>query len=169
MSKNFPDFVSRFYETHRHYGLNITLDVQRPGLIDLNIRALATEFIEILETRDEIGDFGDVLSSDFKCRVYGDYSVVEKYIDSGTVGAHELRRYTHSGNVYALYDSYFFKHLHVDGRQEDFDLFRGTQDAETPEDAERIIRFFDSRVPDTYWHKNLELSKRGDKIVGTVI
>ena len=40
-SKDLPDWVSRYYEEHRHFGLEIYLDVQRPGLIDANIREIA--------------------------------------------------------------------------------------------------------------------------------
>ena len=47
-NKGFPDWVSRFYEEHRHFGLDIYLDCQRPGLIDANIREITGEFIEVL-------------------------------------------------------------------------------------------------------------------------
>ena len=45
-SKNFPDWQSRWYEQHRHNNLDILMDVQRPGLVDVNIRELA-QFIDI--------------------------------------------------------------------------------------------------------------------------
>jgi len=46
-SKHLADWVSRWYETHRHWGLNIVMACQRPGLIDLNIREIAERFIFI--------------------------------------------------------------------------------------------------------------------------
>ena len=49
-NKGLPDWVSRFYEEHRHFGLDIYLDCQRPQLIDANIREIAEEFIEVIKT-----------------------------------------------------------------------------------------------------------------------
>jgi hypothetical protein len=47
----FSDFVSGFYEMHRHYYLNIYLTCQRSGLIELNIRGVSQRFIEIEKMR----------------------------------------------------------------------------------------------------------------------
>ena len=48
MSRYFPDWQSRWYEQHGHDFLDIYLDVQRPMLIDVNIRELS-QFIEIIK------------------------------------------------------------------------------------------------------------------------
>lgn len=50
-SNDFPEWVSRYFEEHRHFGLDIWLDVQRPGLIDLNIRDIVERFIQVLSVR----------------------------------------------------------------------------------------------------------------------
>ena len=50
MSMYFPDWQSRWYEQHRHNNLEIFLSTQRPMLIDINIRELAS-FIEIREIK----------------------------------------------------------------------------------------------------------------------
>ena len=42
-SSTLPDWVSRLYEMHRHYGMEIFLDVQRANLIDLNIKEICNE------------------------------------------------------------------------------------------------------------------------------
>lgn len=47
MSMYFPDWQSRFYEQHGHNYIDIFIDVQRPNLIDINIRELAC-FIEVM-------------------------------------------------------------------------------------------------------------------------
>ena len=51
-SKTFPAFVSAAFEMHRHYGLDIWIDVQRPKLIDANIRELCKKFIEVIKIED---------------------------------------------------------------------------------------------------------------------
>jgi hypothetical protein len=48
MSMYFPDWQSRFYEQHGHNHIDIFIDVQRPTLIDINIRELAS-FIEVMD------------------------------------------------------------------------------------------------------------------------
>ncbi|MCM1367561.1 MAG: hypothetical protein NC184_01955 [Roseburia sp.] len=45
---NYPDWQSRWYEQHGHNWLDIYLDTQRVGLIDLNVRELA-QFIEVVK------------------------------------------------------------------------------------------------------------------------
>jgi len=47
MSLYFPDWQSRFFEQHGHNFLDILIDIQRPMLIDINIRELAN-YIEAL-------------------------------------------------------------------------------------------------------------------------
>jgi hypothetical protein len=121
--KKFPDYVSRFFETHRHYGLNITLDCQRPGLIDLNIRGIAGEFIRVLNSCDKTDREGRVVSSTWDCLVFFDNSAAEKYVETGEAVGAEKRRYEHKGNIYACYDSYCYQRLHLQGRECcDFDL-----------------------------------------------
>ena len=51
MSTYFPEWVSRWFEEHRHFDLDIWLDVQRPALIDINIRDIAERFVQILQVR----------------------------------------------------------------------------------------------------------------------
>lgn len=48
MSIYFPAWQSRWYEQHGHNNLDIFLDTQRPMLIDVNIRELAS-FVEIVK------------------------------------------------------------------------------------------------------------------------
>lgn len=71
--RGIPDWVSHFFEEHRHFGLDIFLDVQRPGLIDANIREIAGAFVEIesCDVRD-----GKTL---FKLRRFEGWTEVESY------------------------------------------------------------------------------------------
>ena len=50
-SSDFPEWVSRYFEEHRHFGLDIWLDLQRAGLIDINIRDIVELFIQVLSVR----------------------------------------------------------------------------------------------------------------------
>ena len=52
-SSTLKEFVSRLYEMHRHNNIDIYLDLQRLGLLDLNIRDLAKRIILIEELKHE--------------------------------------------------------------------------------------------------------------------
>ena len=115
--KALPDHVSRWYETERHNGHNVTMDCQRPGLIDVNIRAITAEFICVLGSQDKRDKHGRVLSSTWDTLVFFDYASVEAYINAGEKAGAERRQYKHEGIIYRCYDSYCYKGLHREGRE----------------------------------------------------
>lgn len=82
-SKDLPDWVSRFYEEHRHFGLDITLDVQRPGLIDVNIRELCGCFIEVQCIENIYDENDNIIASRFHLREFSDWKFVDKYLTDG--------------------------------------------------------------------------------------
>lgn len=108
-SKDLPDWVSRFYEEHRHFGLSIMLDVQRPGLIDINIRELIGEAIEVLGMEHKKDKKGLITSSTYHIRVFEDWKAAEAYIaGSRDKNLYEERKVVHQGNVFAAYESYSY-------------------------------------------------------------
>ena len=79
---SFSDFVSQFYEQHRHYGLQIFLDCQRVGLIDLNIRGISTRVILVLSMINDINKSGRIVANHWNCREFNSVFDCEKYINS---------------------------------------------------------------------------------------
>ena len=122
--KKLADAVSRWYETHRHNGHNVTLDCQRSTLIDLNIRGIAEEFILPLSLKHKYNSLGGLTASEWKCIVLFSCYDVDKYLQTGELPKnHEKRVYKHEGNVFNTYDSRFAKLYHLRGRQnQDFEL-----------------------------------------------
>ena len=116
-SKTLPGWVSRFYEMHRHYGLDIWMDVQRPNLIDLNIKELCQHFIEIVKLEHEYDRMGRILKSKWMCREWDSWNRTERYLNTGEQTYKETV-YVNVGDVFKLYDShtYFDKFLPVPGR-----------------------------------------------------
>jgi len=103
--RNFKPFQSRFFERHRHNGLDIWLDVQRHDLIDKNIRELA-EIVEIVRKQDVTSELGRVLYQKWTIRRFQTCDHYEAYKKSGK----ELRNYTEeiitsSFDVHRTYDS----------------------------------------------------------------
>ncbi len=103
-SKDLPDWVSRIFEQHRHFDLTIFLDVQRPGLIDVNIRELCDRFVEVQYMENKTDKAGNILSSTFHLREFDDWRDVDAYLSSG---AHTYREttYVHEGCVFDCYES----------------------------------------------------------------
>jgi hypothetical protein len=138
--KKLADAVSRWYETHRHNGHNVTLDCQRSTLIDLNIRGITEEFIEPLELRHRYGNRGGLIGSEWRCVVLNSCYDVDRYLQSGELPKNSERRtYTYVGNIFKTYDSRFAKLYHLRGRRyQDFEL---TRFPHVPPDADAIEAF----------------------------
>ncbi|MCM1533400.1 MAG: zonular occludens toxin domain-containing protein [Corallococcus sp.] len=115
-SKDLPDWVSRFYEEHRHFGLDIMLDVQRPGLIDVNIRELAERFVEIEQIVQRRDKNGYVSGTEFYCKVFEDWKFVDRYLN-GSADNFEKRIYSFDFDVFEYYQStsYYRNFLPSDG------------------------------------------------------
>ncbi len=75
MSMYFPEWQSRWYEQHGHDNLDIFLDTQRPMLIDVNIRELAS-FIEIVKLKIYYDEYGKVKKLKWTIRNIENSSIV---------------------------------------------------------------------------------------------
>ena len=82
-SQTLPDWVSRFYEMHRHYHVDFYMDVQRPGLIDANLREICKNFIEVRGMEHEKDSAGRIVHTKFRCWKFGDWTAVEQYLKTG--------------------------------------------------------------------------------------
>ena len=102
-SKDLPDWISRYFEEHRHFGLDIMLDVQRPGLIDVNIRDITGQFIEVESVQTDVVD-GVVKSTTFVYKEFDDWKFVDKYLTSD-VECYERKTLTVPFNVFDCYQS----------------------------------------------------------------
>ncbi len=106
-SGSFPDFVSRFYEMHRHFGLDIYLDVQRVRLIDPNIRELCRRFIEVQGMEHTCDKLGRITRTVWHCREFGNWIDFEDYLNTGA-DTYKETSYTYDGNIFDCYDSFSF-------------------------------------------------------------
>ena len=153
--KGIADFVSRFYELHGHYRLNITCTVQRPKLIDLNVRELAAEvlYVEKLE-HEQSGK--RILLSRWTCSSFDNVQSAIDYIESGQ---HKEKRgdkleIEYAGNIFRHYDSFAFFPAFLNGNYDStFNLRHAVLTGYT---RDEIMDFNDEHeyiVPDTYYEK----------------
>ena len=146
-SKDLPDWVSRFYEEHRHFGLNIMLDVQRPGLIDINIRELCGKFIEVLGMTHRTDRKGLIISSTYHIREFEDWKFVEQYMSGGRdAGLYTERKVRYEGCVFDAYQSFSYFNQFVPKEGKDFTQVFHVSGRTTAEDAE-IARIMYAQIP----------------------
>ena len=163
-AKDLPDWVSRYYEEHRHFGLNIMLDVQRPGLIDVNIRELCECFIEVAELSHKTDSVGNIVSSTFKLRVFEDWKFVDKYLSSGEKCYTEQSR-QFAGNVFKHYQSRsYFKQFVPRDR---FSSVRHSDlvGRDVVEDADIAKMFYPQSAPEGFYGRDKNKNLKGSNYV----
>ncbi len=122
-STNFPEWVSRFFEMHRHYGVDITMDIQRASLVDVNIRDLCRHYTEIQSMKHTLDDLGRIVHTKFACREFGSYADVEDYLSNATSRkVYDTVTYEYDGDIYDCFDSctYFEKFVPADDKDFDY-------------------------------------------------
>ncbi len=153
--KGLADCVSRFYELHRHYRLNITISVQRPKLIDLNIRELAAEVIYVEELEHEQTG-RRVTRSQWTCFQWDNVAAAIAYIEGGkskTLRGDKVR-FEYAGNIFKHYDSYAFFPAFLKGNEdESFNLRHAVPTGYTRAEVADFNDQHDYTVPETYYKK----------------
>ena len=148
-SKDLPDWVSRFYEEHRHFGLEIFLDCQRPGLIDLNIRELCGQFIEVVGLDHQTDRQGNITASRFTLRLFDAWSAVDRYLTSGQETYRE-QTVTFLGCVFEHYQSAsYFNQFVPTGT--DFSHFTHPSSVDSLTDADRAKQLYAQTPPPGYY------------------
>lgn len=103
-SSTLPDHVSRWFETHGHFHLDIYIDVQRAKLIDKNIRALAKKIIEVQKMVHVKDVYGRILRTIWYCKEFKSSGDYETYEDGG-YAPYVTTRYINEGNIFDSYNS----------------------------------------------------------------
>ena len=149
-SSSMPNFISRAFEMHRHYSLDFWLDVQRPTLVDLNIRELCKRFIEVIEMENTLNSVGDVTRSVFRCREFGCWRDVAQYLETGAK-TYKDTVFIHDGNIFDCFDSFNYFSEFLPGEDADFKYlpFRSRAEAAGSSDA----AYYNISEPEAYRHE----------------
>ena len=154
MSLYYPDWQSRWYETHRHDDITIFIVTQRPMLIDPNIRDLA-QFIEIVNLK-EIKKKNKTKGFVWTVRQIANSKLFDKYNSSGGLDkdCYKERKIKINYNVFDLYDSKSCKPKFYDGHfDEDFDYILPNKKTETKEDYIKFLEKNDDELPKNFYVK----------------
>lgn len=159
MNNYYPDWQSRWYEQHGHNNLDIWLDTQRPMLIDVNIRELAS-FIEIVKLDISYDCFYKPCRLKWRIRRIENSSLFDKYMSSGKKdnSCYSEEVVIADFNVFRCYDSQSCKPKFYDGHlfdDIDYNLCKDTD--ETLEGYINYLGEVDDEIPENFYRK------KGDK------
>ncbi len=149
-SSSMPNFISRAFEMHRHYSLDFWLDVQRPTLVDLNIRELCKHFIEVIEMENMLNSVGDVTRSVFRCREFGCWRDVAQYLETGAK-TYKDTVFIYDGNIFDCFDSFNYFSEFLPGEDSDFKYLPFRSGAETA--GSQYAEYYNLSEPEAYRHE----------------
>lgn len=114
-SKNFPDETSRAYENERHPSYLITMDCQRLGLIDVNVRKITDNFICPIGLEHETNSMETMVKTIFHTICFKVMSQAEAFEEKNITEGGVLVDFVFEGGcIFNCYDSQGSKHLYFD-------------------------------------------------------
>ena len=151
---HYPDWQSRWYEQHGHNNYDIFIDVQRPKLIDINIRELAC-FIEIIKKTNITDENGRIKQIKWLVRKFAGSAELEQYFNSGKrdTSCFDEEIITANYNVHACYNSQMCKPKFYEGHlDEDFDTAEHTPIVEDIDGYIRYLQECDDELPKDFYN-----------------
>lgn len=149
-SQTMPDWVSRGYEMHRHYGTDFFMDVQRVMLVDKNIRELCKHFIEVQGMSTAEDKYGQTVRTEFHCREFENNVAVEEYLSTGSKKTYTSTKYTYNGDIFRCFDSFNYFNEFVPKGDCDFTLLPFADMNEEKEKGGENARYYDFNEPAGY-------------------
>jgi len=155
MSMFYPDWQSRWFEQHGHNNYDIYIDVQRPKLIDVNIRELST-FIEIISKTNNTDKTGKIISITWRVRCFNSSAELDEYFNSGKKDkeCYTEKTITAEYNVHDCYNSQMCKPKFYDGHiGDDFDTKEHEPLTENIDGYIKYLKELDDELPDNFYDK----------------
>lgn len=164
-SASLQDHVSRWFETHGHFYIDVYIDVQRAKLIDKNIRALAKKIIEVQKMVHVKDVYGRILRTVWYCREFSSSADYETYADGG-YAPYVTTRYMHEGNIFECYNSRSCKGDFVPPETENFTILKQPSEIDVQALPERLKQFYSSQMPKAFRAAKKSTGKENGKSDG---
>ena len=120
-----PDGQLEFLMECRHHRVIMLLAAPRAVMINKDIRASGSRFIEPRKVINQFDDFKRLYKTTWYCREFLDTSAIEEYISTnGKSDGYIETIYVHSGNVRELYDGYAFRRRFYPKEGKDFETYK---------------------------------------------
>ena len=149
-SKTLPDFVSRLFEMHRHNFYDIYLDLQRIGLLDLNIRDLSARIIEVCNMEHKYDYLGSVTSTTWNCHIFDCWEDFDKYLNGVNKKAKSVE-FTNFGDIFKCYDSYSYASEFIPSEKEDFIYLKHKNEVGSVAYVlNKLKKYYDFSMPEGY-------------------
>lgn len=122
--ENLPDGQFEYFMECRHDRIIMLLAAPRAVLINKDIRASGSRFIEPRKVINEFDDFKRLYKTTWYCREFLETSAIEEYISTnGKSDGYVETTYVHNGNVRELYDGYAFRRRFYPKKGKDFETY----------------------------------------------
>ena len=154
MSAYYPDWQSRWFEQHGHNNYDIFIDVQRPKLIDINIRELSC-FIEIVSKTNKTDRNGKIKSIQWRVRCFDGSAELDQYFSSGKQDktTYTEQTITAKYDVHDCYNSQMCKPKFYDGHiGKDFDTTEHEPLIENIDGYIKYLKELDDELPDGFYN-----------------
>ena len=141
-------YQSRAYEQCGHIDLNIFIDVQRPALINANIREIAC-FLEVLKLEKKYNRNGDLVECRWFLRLIKNFKMLERYQNTGDVSDVTDFVVVYKHDVFKMYNSQVYKPKWFDGHYNNEGLLRKTINYENSvKGYQEYNRQLDDEIPE---------------------
>ena len=135
---------------HRHNHYDIYLDLQRIGLLDLNIRDLSARIVEVCGMAHEYNSQGSIVSTTWVCHEFEGWEDFDKYLN-GTTRRAKTVRFTNTGNIFSGYDSCNYASEFVPDEREDYIYLKHKNEVGTVAYIQdKLKKFYNFSMPDGY-------------------
>ena len=145
-----PDWVSRFFEESGHFYLDFMLDMQRPALIDLNVRENASRFIYIERMENFTDNVGNIVASRWYFKEFDDWKYAEKFIDSGETSHCQNKTKDFVGNVFECYQSRCYRDQFLPIKRH-FSMLQHIYGVRNDEELQNYKFMYSQSAPAGYW------------------
>lgn len=117
-----PDGQFQFFMKCRHHRVILLLAAPRAVLLNKDIRASGSRFIEPREMVNQFDAFKRLYKTEWHCREFLHTSAIEEYIATdGKSGNYINTVYTHNGDIREIYDGFAFDYEFYPPEGEDFE------------------------------------------------
>lgn len=114
ISMAFKAYQSRAYEQCGHIDLNIFIDVQRPTLINANIREIAC-FLEVLKLDKKYNKNKELIECIWHLRYVNNSKILERYQNNGDTSQIIEFKVKYKHDVFKMYNSQVYRPKWFDG------------------------------------------------------
>ncbi len=158
-----PEWVSRFFEEHGHFDLDILLDSQRPILVHKNIRELIHRFVYVENMHNFTDKMGNIVASRWTYKEFDDWKYVESFIDNGDTRHCETKTLDYLGNVFEHYESKCYRAQFIPVRRQ-FSMQQHMYGARDDDELLAMKFRYSQTAPENYWPNEIKRDKQGNVI-----